>query len=341
MDIFVKPPSQTAPEFTLDSEVIDDADDFDAASNGLERLSLQLDDIHQGERLDKVLATLLPQFSRARLQHWIEEGWVLVDGKPAKIRTTVLGGESVTVEPQAADHDQAFVAEPLDLAIVHEDDALIIVNKPAGLVVHPAAGNWSGTLLNGLLHHSPQLMGVPRAGIVHRLDKDTSGLLVVAKTLQAQTDLVRQLQQRTVSRQYLALVWGQPVSSGRIEAAIGRHPRERTRMAISKSPQAKMAITHYQKVVSGQLDGKAVTLLRCQLETGRTHQIRVHLQSLGFPIVGDAVYGKAHLVSVFPRQALHAERLGLVHPASGVHSEWHAALPADMADLLQQASMVL
>jgi len=166
-------------------------------------------------------------------------------------------------------------------------------------------------------------------------------LLVIAKTLKAQTDLVRQLQQRTVSRQYLALVWGQPVSSGRIEAAIGRHPRERTRMAISKSPQAKMAITHYQKVVSGQLDGRTVTLLRCQLETGRTHQIRVHLQSLGFPIVGDAVYGKAHLVSVFPRQALHAERLGLVHPTSGTHTEWHAALPADMTDLLQQAGMAV
>jgi len=141
MDIFVKPPRQSAPELTMDNEVIDDADDFEVASTGLEPFSLQLDDIHQGERLDKVLATLLPQFSRARLQQWIEEGWVLVDGKPAKIRTTVLGGENISVEPQAADHDQAFVAEPLDLRIVHEDDALIIVNKPAGLVVHPAAGN--------------------------------------------------------------------------------------------------------------------------------------------------------------------------------------------------------
>jgi len=164
---------------------------------------------------------------------------------------------------------------------------------------------------------------------------------VVAKTLMAQTDLVRQLQQRSVNRQYLALVWGQPVSSGRIEAAIGRHPRERTRMAISRSPQAKMAITHYQKVASGQIDGRTVTLLRCQLETGRTHQIRVHLQSLGFPIVGDFVYGKSHLASVFPRQALHAEQLGLVHPLSSNHCEWHAHLPLDMANLLQQAAITL
>ncbi len=341
MEIFVKPPSKPNVEFTMGDEVFHDADDFDIASVGLEPLTVLLDDASQGERLDKVLSMRLPQFSRARLQQWIEEGWVLVDGKPAKIRTIVLGGESVSVEPQAGEHDQAFGPEPIALDIVFEDASLIIVNKPAGLVVHPAAGNWSGTLLNGLLHHCPQLQGVPRAGIVHRLDKDTSGLLVVAKTLMAQTDLVRQLQQRSVNRQYLALVWGQPVSSGRIEAAIGRHPRERTRMAISRSPQAKMAITHYQKVASGQIDGRTVTLLRCQLETGRTHQIRVHLQSLGFPIVGDFVYGKSHLASVFPRQALHAEQLGLVHPLSSTHCEWHADLAVDMANLLQQAAITL
>jgi len=207
------------------------------------------------------------------------------------------------------------------------------------LVVHPAAGNWSGTLLNGLLYRWPALQGVPRAGIVHRLDKDTSGLLVVAKTLTAQTDLVRQLQDRTVGREYLAMVWGQPVSSGRIDAAIGRHPRERTKMAISKSPLAKLAITHYQKLAVGNLDGRPVSLLRCKLETGRTHQIRVHLQSIGFSIVGDAVYGKPHLVSVFPRQALHAERLGLLHPLSNTYVEWQAAVPADMAELLARAGI--
>lgn len=339
MDIFVKLPSHPTAELMVGDEAIDDADDFDVVAAGLEPITLHLEDDNQGIRLDKVLSTLLPQFSRARIQHWIEEGDVLVDGKPAKVRSMVLGGEVVTIKPQMAEHDQAFGPEAIALDVVYEDEALLVVNKPADLVVHPAAGNWTGTLLNGLLHHCPQLQGVPRAGIVHRLDKDTSGLLVVAKTLMAQTDLVRQLQQRTVNRQYLALVWGQPVSSGRIEAAIGRHPRERTRMAISKSPQAKMAITHYQKVASGQLDGRTVTLLRCQLETGRTHQIRVHLQSLGFTIVGDAVYGKPHLASVFPRQALHAERLGLVHPVSGTHSEWHVGLPLDMANLLQQAGI--
>jgi 23S rRNA pseudouridine1911/1915/1917 synthase len=318
MDIFVKPPSHPTDELMIGDEAIDDADYFDGVAAALEPITLQLEDENQGIRLDKVLSTRLPHFSRARIQQWIEEGYVLVDGKPAKVRSMVLGGEVVTIEPQMAQHDQAFGPEPIALDVVYEDEALLVVNKPADLVVHPAAGNWTGTLLNGLLHHCPQLQGVPRAGIVHRLDKDTSGLLVVAKTLIAQTDLVRQLQQRTVNRHYLALVWGQPVSSGRIEAA---------------------AITHYQKVASGQLNGRTVTLLRCQLETGRTHQIRVHLQSLGFPIVGDAVYGKPHLASVFPRQALHAERLGLVHPVSGIHSEWHVGLPLDMANLLQQAGM--
>ena len=266
---------------------------------------------------------------------------MLVDGKPAKVRSIMLGDEMVNIEPQAAEQENAFLPEPVSLDVVHEDASLIVINKPVGLVVHPAAGNWSGTMLNGLLHRWPLLAGVPRAGIVHRLDKDTSGLLVVAKTLMAQTDLVRQLQERTVSREYFALVWGEPVSSGRIEAAIARHPRERTRMAVSKSPLAKPAITHYQKIASGKLDGRPVALLRCRLETGRTHQIRVHLQSIGFPLVGDAVYGKSHLASVFNRQALHAERLGLVHPSSGENCEWHAPVPEDMSALLQRAGIAV
>ena len=324
---------------------LDDQDDLDAmqatdsGANDFSPITLRLDAASSGQRLDKALSALLPQFSRARLQQWIDDGLVTVDGKPAKGKAIVFGDETVHVQPKPADSDHAYQPEPVPLDVVHEDDDLIVIAKPVGLVVHPAAGNWTGTLLNGLLHRWPHLSGVPRAGIVHRLDKDTSGLMVVAKTMMAQTDLVRQLQDRSVGREYLALVWGQPVSNGRIEAAIGRHPRERTKMAVSKSPLAKPAITHYQKVASGSLDGKAVALLRCKLETGRTHQIRVHLASIGYPIVGDAVYGKHHLINVFPRQALHAEKLALVHPSRGDAVEWQQPVPEDMAALLQQAGI--
>ncbi len=329
--------SQALPEDLIDDDALDDAD----GGGSLEPISLHLDASSQGVRLDKALSALLPQYSRGRIQQWIEQGLVLVDGKPAKVRSLMLGVEKIAVQPQPAEQEYAYAPEPVPLTVVHEDTAIIVLNKPVGLVVHPAAGNWSGTLLNGLLHRWPELEGVPRAGIVHRLDKDTSGLLVIARTLTAQTDLVRQLQERTMGREYLAMVWGQPVSSGRIEAAIARHPRERTRMAVSKSPLAKPAVTHYQKVAAGQIDGRPVALLRCRLETGRTHQIRVHLQSIGFPIVGDAVYGKSHLASVFPRQALHAEKLGLVHPASGKDCEWHAPVPEDMSVLLSRAGIVV
>ena len=352
METSVKPHSKTAghlPEepAEMPADVIDEFDDQDeldalpAPGNDFSPITLRLDDACRGQRLDKALSALLPQFSRARLQQWIDDGLVTVDGKPAKGKAIMLGDESVHVQPKPADSDHAYQPEPVPLDVVHEDEALIVIAKPVGLVVHPAAGNWSGTLLNGLLHRWPHLSGVPRAGIVHRLDKDTSGLMVVAKTMMAQTDLVRQLQERSVGREYLALVWGQPVSSGRIEAAIGRHPRERTKMAISKSPLAKPAVTHYQKVANGSLDGKPVALLRCKLETGRTHQIRVHLASIGYPIVGDAVYGKHHLISVFPRQALHAEKLALVHPGSGELVEWQQPVPTDMAALLQQAGIVI
>ncbi len=339
METRVKPQSKTLKAAPADTGTLDDIDEFDPATDDLSPLTVKLAPEHCGVRLDKVLSGLLPQYSRGRLQQWIEDGLVTVDGRPAKVRATMLGDETVVVQPQPAASDHAFTPEPVPLDVLHEDAELIVVAKPVGLVVHPAAGNWNGTMLNGLLHRWPQLAGVPRAGIVHRLDKDTSGLLVVAKTLTAQTDLVRQLQDRSMGREYLALVWGEPVSSGRIDAPIFRHPRERTRMAISKSPLAKPAVTHFQKVATGVLDGKAVTLLRCRLETGRTHQIRVHLQSIGFPLVGDAVYGKHHLIHIFPRQALHAEKLALIHPASGEVCEWHAPLPADLTALLAQAGI--
>ncbi|MBS1187637.1 MAG: pseudouridine synthase [Burkholderiaceae bacterium] len=316
-------------------------DDQPAALPDTPAIELKLTMADIGERLDKVLAKHVSQFSRSRIQQWIEAGFVTVDGQPAQVKTTVLGGEAVRIEPQAAPEDTAFQPEPIALTIVHEDAQIIVINKPAGLVVHPAAGNWSGTLLNGLLYHCPALAGVPRAGIVHRLDKDTSGLLVVAKTLAAQTELVRQLQARTVHREYLALVWGAPHLKGKVEAAIGRHPRDRLKMAVLESPSAKPAVTHFERLAEGVLDRHRVSLLRCQLETGRTHQIRVHLQSLGFPLVGDSVYGKQHLARFFHRQALHAYRLGLSHPATGEECQWQAPLPDDFAALLASAGIDL
>jgi 23S rRNA pseudouridine1911/1915/1917 synthase len=317
----------------------DDADDEESLSTGDSPIQLTLTPAHCGQRMDKVLSTLVPQYSRSRLQQWIEAGYVTVNGQPARGKDTMLGDETIIVHPQTAPEEQAFKPEPIALPIVHEDASIIVLDKPAGLVVHPAAGNWSGTLLNGLLHHVPALAGVPRAGIVHRLDKETSGLMVVAKTLEAQTDLVRQLQARTVKREYLALVWGTTQISGRVEAAIARHPRDRVKMAVSEQESAKPAVTHYQRLATGTLDGKAVSLVRCQLETGRTHQIRVHMQSIGFALVGDQLYGKSHLAGIFPRQALHAFQLGLAHPRSGKQREWKAALPKDMADLISSAGI--
>jgi len=221
---------------------------------------------------------------------------------------------------------------------VYEDDSILIINKPAGLVVHPGSGNWEGTLLNALLHHAPQLAEIPRAGIVHRLDKDTSGLLVVAKTLTAQTALVRQLQARTVQREYYALVYGELLRAGRVDAPMGRHPTQRTKMAVVAD--GKPATTHYS--VAERFPD--CTLLRCKLETGRTHQIRVHLASIRHPLVGDSIYIKGaqkcppHLrpiLAAFPRQALHAAQLGLEHPVTGEWLEWQALLPDDMAQLLK------
>lgn len=318
---------------------IDDGDEYEGAAPDLSPITLKLTEQFCGVRLDKVLSQLVPDFSRSRLQQWIDSGHVTVDGRPARGKTLALGDETIVILPQAAPEDQAYKPEPLPLSIVHEDAAILVLDKPAGLVVHPAAGNWSGTLLNGLLHHIPALAGVPRAGIVHRLDKDTSGLMVVAKTLQAQTDLVRQLQARTVKREYLALVWGQPHASGKVDAPIGRHPRDRIKMAVSDHASAKPAVTHYQRLGTGKLDGKVVSLVRCQLETGRTHQIRVHMQSIGFALVGDTLYGKPHLAAVFARQALHAYRLGLIHPVSGKSMEWSAVLPEDFSGLLGRAGI--
>jgi 23S rRNA pseudouridine1911/1915/1917 synthase len=289
---------------------------------------------YAGQRLDQALSQLLPEFSRSRLARWIRGHCVELNGEKALPKTKVWGGEGIRVFPVADPASTAAAPEAMALEIIHEDAALLVIAKPAGLVVHPGNGNWSGTLLNALLAHAPQLATLPRAGIVHRLDKNTSGLLVVAKTLASQTSLVRQLQARTVKREYLALVHDCVVRDGKVEAPIGRHPLQRTRMAINK--RGKPAVTHF-KVLERYAHA---TLLRCRLETGRTHQIRVHLQSLGHPLVGDAVYGRNRrsadeVISEFKRQALHAERLEFLHPTSGEATSWRAAAPADMQQLIE------
>jgi 23S rRNA pseudouridine1911/1915/1917 synthase len=241
------------------------------------------------------------------------------------------GGEVIEIAPEPDAAALAHRPEDIPLDVVFEDDTMLVINKPAGLVVHPGSGNWRGTLLNALLQRVPGLAGVPRAGIVHRLDKDTSGLLVVAKTLPAQASLVRQLQARTVTREYLAVAHGRIARDGKIEAPIGRHPVRRTKMAVVA--RGRPAVTHYR--VLERHAGASV--LRCRLETGRTHQIRVHLSALGHPLVGDPVYGRRTGIP-FPRQALHAERLALVHPKTGKTMEWRVDPPDDMRRLMESLS---
>ncbi len=292
-----------------------------------------------GLHLDQALARMLPQHSRSRLQNWIREGRVSVGGSTvSEPRQKLWGGETIGVVEAPDEQALSSAPEAIELDIVYEDETLLILDKSAGLVVHPGSGNWSGTLLNALLHHAPQLEKVPRAGIVHRLDKDTSGLMVVAKTLEAQTDLVCQLQARTVKRYYQALVRGNLERGGTVDAPIGRHPTQRTKMAVVKT--GKPARTHY-RVVERFLD---CTLVECALETGRTHQIRVHMMSIGHPLVGDPVYGggasRVPIGPAFHRQALHARRLGLIHPATGKPMLWKSNLPEDMAELIETARML-
>ena len=292
-----------------------------------------------GQRLDQALATLYPEYSRSQIQKWIKAGHIRVDDKILKPKDRLTGGEEILIET-VLEVQTDFAAEDIPLDIVYEDDDILVLNKPADLVVHPAAGNWSGTLVNALLHYKPTLEMLPRAGIVHRLDKDTTGLMVVAKTLIAHTSLVEQLQARDVSREYLALVHGNVVAGSTIEANIGRHPVDRKRQAVTEG--GKEAVTHYR--IEERFPHH--TLLRVALETGRTHQIRVHLSWKHMPIVGDQVYGGRprvpagasesvrQAVQQFPRQALHATRLGLHHPVSGDYLQWQVAIPADMAALL-------
>lgn len=313
----------------------------------MQQVEFEVDGASHGERLDKLLARHLSGFSRSRLQQWIESGAVLVDGEVRRSKASVQMGERVVVRPQAPAESRAFVPEDVPLEVVYEDAAMLVIDKPAGLVVHPAAGNWGGTVLNGLLHRYPEAVGLPRAGIVHRLDKETSGLMVVARTLTAQTDLVRQLQARTVKRTYLALVWGETPESGTIDAPIGRDPRERIRMAIVLTNSGKPSRTHFRTLGTVPLGRGHVSMVMCQLETGRTHQIRVHFESIGHPLVGDPVYHraatqrgqrpaiKAPLPVPLGRQALHAFRLGLVHPTTGKSMSWEAPPPDDLQALIE------
>jgi 23S rRNA pseudouridine1911/1915/1917 synthase len=286
-----------------------------------------------GLRMDLALAKLFPQYSRNRLQAWLKSGHVKVKRGASELELEasgqVIGGEEIALIPPPAADVARPAAQRMALEVVHEDASLLVIDKPAGLIVHPGAGNPDRTLMNGLLAHAPQLRQVPRAGIVHRLDKDTSGLLVVAKTLSAQAQLAAQLAERSVKRTYLALVHGEPPAHGTIDAAIGRDPRSRTRMAVTT--RGRPARTHY-KVIE-RFD--KISLLECRLETGRTHQIRVHLQHIRHPIVGDPVYQRGARAGVkFPRQALHAAALELSHPRSGKRMDWSAPLPADMKKLL-------
>ncbi|WP_115680051.1 RluA family pseudouridine synthase [Cupriavidus taiwanensis] len=333
-------------DFEASAEAFDDAADAPAvAADPAVTLSLEVDSASHGERLDKLLARHFSEFSRSRLQQWIESGAVRVDGQVRRPRDAVQMGNRIEVRPQAAPESSAFAPEDVPLEVVYEDDTLLVINKPAGLVVHPAAGNWSGTVLNGLLHRDPGAASLPRAGIVHRLDKETSGLMVVARTLTAQTDLVRQLQARTVKRTYIALVWGRTYDEGTIDAPIGRDPRERTRMAIVQTASGKPSRTHFRTLATVPLGRGFVSMVMCKLETGRTHQIRVHFESIGHPLVGDPVYFRATqrgqrpairvpLPVPYERQALHAYKLGLVHPATGKHMSWTAQPPEDLQALI-------
>ena len=282
-----------------------------------------------GLRLDQALARLFHQYSRSRLQEWLRSGHIKVDGQTPRGRMAVSGGEQIVVTPPVLPDSAVPRAQKMPLKIVHEDAALIVIDKPAGLVVHPGAGQPDRTLLNALLAHAPALAGVPRAGIVHRLDKDTSGLLVVAKTVESQADIVQQLASRTMRRVYIALVQGDPPASGAIDAPVGRDAKVRTRMAVTH--RGKPARTTYRVL---ERFGRAA-LVECRLETGRTHQIRVHFQHIRHPLIGDTVYRRGTRGAIaFPRQALHAGELSLVHPSSGEEMTWKAAPPRDFQKLV-------
>lgn len=306
--------------------------------------SITIPDAMSGMRLDQVLAKLLPEHSRARSQGWIREGYVQVDKKRMRPRDKIRGGEQIKIQAEIEAQISAL-PENIPLQIIFEDEHLIIINKPAGLVVHPGAGNLQHTLMNALLHLDQNLEQVPRAGIVHRLDKHTSGLLVIARTPQSHTALVKQLQARAMQREYVTIVRGSMVAGGIIDQPIGRHPKHRTKMAVMKN--GREAITHYRVIKKYRHH----TQLQIKLKTGRTHQIRVHLTWKHHPIIGDPVYGArkqfvkginpslANIITTFPRQALHARAIQLTHPQSNELMGWNASIPEDMLTLMDALAL--
>ena len=336
---FVAQPAQSVPveasEAALDP--LEAEDSLPVEDEG--PLTAQVPLAEAGARFDQVAALCFAQFSREKLKKWLTEGALQVDGRVVRPKDRCAGGEQLCLT--VTQHTQTEAQpEPMALDIVHEDEAVIVINKPAGLVVHPGAGNWTGTLVNGLLHHDPRLALLPRAGLVHRIDKDTSGLLVVARTLEAQASLSRQLLHKSVYRVYEALCVGEVIAGGTVNAPIRRHPVDRLRMSVQ--PGGREAVTHYR--VLDRFGHH--TLLQVQLETGRTHQIRVHMAHLGKPLVGDPLYGGRlrlpagisrglmQTLQQFRRQALHARQLGFVHPSTGAEVLYEAPRPADFAALL-------
>jgi 23S rRNA pseudouridine1911/1915/1917 synthase len=297
---------------------------------------------HSGLRVDKALALLLPDVSRSRIQQWIEADAIRVNGVAPRARDAISEGDVIELTAPPAVDALAFAPEKMALDIVYEDDAILVLDKPAGLVVHPGAANWSGTLLNGLLAHDATLAAVPRAGIVHRLDAETSGLMMVARTVASHTELVRQLQARSVLREYWAIVVGSTPPSGTIDAPIGRDPRNPVKFKVSRSPSAKPARTNFRRIERVSAGRVQLSWLACRLETGRTHQIRVHLESIGHPLVGDPLYRRGRPDAGdsdsdwarFPRQALHACRLALTHPSCGELMSWFRPPPPDMQGLM-------
>jgi len=308
--------------------------------NQEKKLSAPIPSELAGQRLDQALAALFADITRSRLQQWIEDGRVLLNGRVPRKRDKVKEGDAVEILAPPPT-EGGWKAQAIPLEIVHEDGDILVINKPPGLVVHPGAGNPEGTLLNALLNHAPALAALPRAGIVHRLDKDTSGLMVVAKTERARQHLIEQLQEHSVEREYLTIVNGVMVAGGTIDAPIGRHRTQRTRMAVSD--RGKPAVSHYRAMKKY----RAHTLVQVKLESGRTHQIRVHMAHLHYPVVGDPVYGGRLKIPAgaserlknelrnFKRQALHALKLSLIHPETGKRVQWATSVPEDMSKLME------
>ncbi|WP_346775251.1 RluA family pseudouridine synthase [Wenzhouxiangella sp. XN79A] len=310
------------------------------SDTGRERREATLPLASAGDRVDQAAAALWPEFSRSRLTAWLRSGALTLDGAVVKPNRKVIGGERLVLDAEVEDHPSNPRPQPIDVAVLYEDDHLLVVDKPAGQVVHPGSGNPDGTLVNALLHHEPALARLPRAGLVHRLDKDTSGCLLVARTGAAHAALVAQLKRRDIHRHYQCLVWGELIAGGTVDAPLGRHPVDRRRQVVR--PDGRRAVTHYR--LNRRLAGS--TWLDVKLETGRTHQIRVHMQHLGFPLVGDPMYGRRGAPAGlspeqraawqgFPRQALHAARLVFDHPLAELEVDARSPLPGDLVDLLE------